>query len=129
MGRTGAPVVDALEGVFSNRSRTRILSIADGTSNTLMFGESLGGPPTPTPTATRSYSFAWMGMGIQVASWGINPADTTWRNFSSKHDSIIHFALCDGSVKALRQGTDVMAFRQLSAMQDGVAVNTSIYFD
>jgi prepilin-type N-terminal cleavage/methylation domain-containing protein len=125
MGYTGAPVVDVLEGVFSNRSRTSIAAIKDGTSNTLMFGETLGGPPT----SDRTYSFCWMGMGMNVASWGINPADTSWRNFSSKHPGVIHFALCDGSVKALRTGADVTTFRQLAGMHDGTTPDSSVYFD
>jgi prepilin-type N-terminal cleavage/methylation domain-containing protein len=125
MGYTGAAAVDLLEGPFSNRSRTRMAEIRDGASHTLMFGESLGGPPS----AARTYSFAWMGMGMNVSSWGINPADTTWRNFSSKHPGVIHFTLCDGSVKSLRTGADVTTFRQLAAMRDGSIANTSVYFD
>jgi prepilin-type N-terminal cleavage/methylation domain-containing protein len=125
MGYTGASVVDVLEGPFSNRSRTKLASITDGTSNTVMFGETLGGPPD----TTRVYSFAWMGMGFNVSSWGIDPANTTWRNFSSKHAAIINFALCDGSVKAFRTGADVTTFRQISAMHDGSTPDTSIYFN
>lgn len=125
MGYTGAAAVDVLEGVFSNRSRTTIPSITDGTSNTLFFGESMGG----YPASARTYSYSWMGVGIQVASWGINPADTNWRNFSSNHGGIINFALSDGSVKGLREGTDVTTFRQISAMRDGSVPNSSIYYN
>jgi prepilin-type processing-associated H-X9-DG protein len=125
MGHTGAPGVDILEGVFSNRSQTRIVSIRDGTSNVLMFGETLGGPPNDT----RIYSFAWMGMGFNVSSWGINPEDTIWRNFSSRHPGLVHFAFCDGSVRALRHGTDVTTFRQIAAMRDGTVPNASVYYE
>ena len=90
-----------------------------------MFGESLGGPPT----GARTYSFAWMGMGINVASWGINPADTSWRNFSSKHSGVVNFAMSDGAVKALRIGPDVTTFRQIAAMRDGSVPNFSAYFN
>jgi prepilin-type processing-associated H-X9-DG protein len=124
MGHTGAPAVDVLEGVFSNRSRTRFTAITDGTSSTLMFGETLGGDPA----GARTYSFCWMGMGFNVASWGINPADTSWRNFSSRHSGLVHFALCDGSVKALRTGSDVTTFRQLAGMRDGTTPDTSVYY-
>ena len=125
MGFTGAGVVDTLEGPFSNRSQTKILGIADGTSNTLLFGESVGGLPVPS----RVYSYAWMGMGHMVASWGINPADTTWRNFSSVHTGLVNFGMSDGAVKALRSGSNVTVFRQLSGKHDGAVVDTTIYFD
>ena len=37
---------DSREGVFTNRSKTTVQGISDGTSNTLFFGETLGGHPT-----------------------------------------------------------------------------------
>src|SRR5262249_54165367 len=69
MGFTGNSNVDFLQGPFSNRSKTKITSITDGTSNTIFFGESLGGHPTD---GTRLYSFCWIGVGMNVTSWGIN---------------------------------------------------------
>ena len=125
MGFTGAAAVDVLEGPFSNRSKTSIPAIADGSSNTLLFGEAVGG----LPVASRSYSYAWMGMGHMPASWGINPADSTWRNFSSVHTGLVNFALSDGSIKSLRMGSNVTVFRQLSGMRDGTVPDTSIYFN
>ena len=126
MGYTGASAVDILQGPFSNRSQTKITSITDGTSNTLFFGETLGGHPSD---GSRLYSFSWMGGGMQVASWGINLSDTTWRNFSSKHTNLVNFAMCDGSVKGLRNGSDVTTFRQLAAMADGSVPDTAVYFN
>jgi hypothetical protein len=129
MGFTGAAAVDIHEGPFSNRSQTTIVGMGDGSSNILLFGETLGGPPSPVGTNTRTYSFAWMGMGFNVASWGINPADTTWRNFSSKHSGIVQFAFGDGAVKGLRQGTDTTTFRNIAGMNDGSVPDTSIYYN
>jgi prepilin-type N-terminal cleavage/methylation domain-containing protein len=125
MGFTGASAVDILEGPFSNRSRTTIPTISDGTSNTIMFGEAMGG----LPVANRLYSYSWMGIGHMVSSWGIIPTDMTWRNFSSNHTGIVNFALCDGSVKAFRMGGDRDVFRQLSGMRDGAVVDTSMFFN
>ncbi len=114
MGHTGAAAVDVLEGVFSNRSRTTITSITDGTSNTLMFGESLGGPVV----GQRDFAFAWMGMGVQVSSWGLT-STPSWNHFSSPHGELVNFALCDGSVRGLRISIPLAQFRNLSAMRDG----------
>jgi prepilin-type N-terminal cleavage/methylation domain-containing protein len=126
MGFTGAPAVDVLEGPFSNRSKTKLTSMSDGTSNTLFFGETLGGHPTD---GTRLYSFSWMGTGMNIGSWGINLSDTTWRNFSSKHSGIVQFAMADASVQSLRNGSDVTTFRQLTAHADGSVANSSAYFN
>ena len=128
MGYTGASAVDVLEGVFSNRSRSRIADITDGTSNTIFFGESLG----RKAGENQPLAFAWMGIGVGVTSWGIvpnEPAADAWRSFSSKHPGVVQFALADGSVKALRIGSDVTTFRQISAMRDGSNPNTSNYFN
>ena len=125
MGHTGAAVVDALEGPFSNRSKTKLTAFSDGTSNTLLFGETLGGHPTD---GSRLYSFSWMGVGVNVASWGIDPADTSYRNFSSKHAGAVQFAMGDASVQSLRTGSDVTTFRQLAAHADGSVPDTSLYY-
>jgi prepilin-type N-terminal cleavage/methylation domain-containing protein len=123
MGRTGAPAVDILEGVFFNRSRTKIVEISDGTSNTLFFGEALGGPST----GARTHSHAWIGTGMMAASWGL--VNTTGVNhFSSKHTGIVNFAMADGAVKGLRRSEaadDITRFRQMSAYHDGSVVDTS----
>ncbi len=65
----------------------------------------------------------------EAASLGIDLADTTWRNFSSKHSGIVQFAMCDASVQSLRNGSDVTTFRQLAAHTDGTVPNSSVYFN
>src|SRR5262249_2640702 len=55
-GDAGPTNWDTYTGVFTNRSRNKLATVADGTSNTLMFGEMLG-----TPAAGgRQSSIAWM---------------------------------------------------------------------
>jgi prepilin-type N-terminal cleavage/methylation domain-containing protein len=123
LGRTGAPAVDLLEGVFHNRSKTKLVEITDGTSNTLFFGESLGGPNT----GVRTHSHTWIGTGMNATSWGL--LNTTGVNhFSSKHTGGVMFAMADGAVKFLRRSdaaADITAYRQISAYHDGSVVNTS----
>ncbi len=120
-GKIGS-TFDSREGVFTNRSRTTITGITDGTSNTLMFGETLGGHPTD---GTRAYGFSWMGIGMNVTNWGMVTTDMSWRNFNSKHTNLSNFALGDGSVRSIRYGVDRVAFVYFSGIRDGVVVDAS----
>ena len=115
------------EGIFTNRSKTTIPSIADGTSNTLMFGEGLGGTiPGTYPGAAvgtngvvsaRDFAWSWMGIGAVPIKFGLAPgggfnpgngganAAGGWNYFSSRHTGIVLFANADGSVRGLRPGS------------------------
>jgi prepilin-type N-terminal cleavage/methylation domain-containing protein/prepilin-type processing-associated H-X9-DG protein len=110
---------DRWEGIFYSRSRTT-LNFQDGTSNTLMIGEALGGPPTG---GTRAYSWAWAGNGFLPTAWGLSDTPQYYQ-FGSAHGGIVNFAMADGSVRGIR--TSIPAgtiFRYMSAIQDGNVVN------
>ena len=53
-------------GPFYPGSSVRLTAITDGTSNTIAFGEALGGPES---TAKRSFALTWMGAGIMPSYW------------------------------------------------------------
>src|SRR5207253_10294770 len=55
------------DGVFGNRSQTKMGDITDGTSNTLLFGEALGGKTSPT----LDFQLAWMGCGALGTRLGL----------------------------------------------------------
>ncbi len=104
------------EGILTNRSITKAETITDGTSNTLLFGESLGG----TSLSSLPVIHTWAGSGALMTKFGLNsrtkadgslsggdPSYAAWNFFSSRHTGLIQFAMADGSVKGLRQaGTD-----------------------
>jgi prepilin-type N-terminal cleavage/methylation domain-containing protein len=104
-GRPGHPGVDPFTGVFSNRSTVRLSEIRDGTSNTLIFGESLG----DYDNGPRKASHCWIGSGAMPTAWGLvsqpnsGTGDPGWFFFSSKHPSIVLFCFGDGSVRGLRK--------------------------
>jgi prepilin-type N-terminal cleavage/methylation domain-containing protein len=115
-------------GPFYQGSSVSIVTITDGTSNTLMFGESLGG----TNRGTRDFNLAWMGAGCLPTAWDlIDPCQ--WYSFGSNHTAIVQFAYCDGSVRMLRKigpstpwfSSQWYAFMAASGMQDGYVVDFS----
>jgi prepilin-type N-terminal cleavage/methylation domain-containing protein/prepilin-type processing-associated H-X9-DG protein len=117
------------EGIFTNRSKTKLEAIPDGTSNTLMFGEGLGGIPTG-----RDLMWTWMGVGAIGTKFGMNPP-AGWTGFSSLHTGgAINFCFADGSVHPLRPGAsaqrnpavaDWYTYQAMSGASDGVVYDAS----
>jgi prepilin-type N-terminal cleavage/methylation domain-containing protein len=113
------------EGLMTNRSKVTIASVSDGTSNTLMFGEGLGGqipgtytqPSGSTFTVTqRDYVWSWMGVGSLGTKFGLAPGGGAnpgnnganlaggVNYFSSRHTGLVQFCFGDGSVHAVHPG-------------------------
>tara|TARA_R110002072_G_scaffold303140_1_gene495537 strand:- start:1405 stop:2346 length:942 start_codon:yes stop_codon:yes gene_type:complete len=132
-----------LNGMFYGCSSTRIRDITDGTSSTLMIGESytdldyvkdgqgmdywLFGSPstggwdcTPGDAGGSEYS-----EGLGSAYWGINtrvndlsaPGVIMELTFGSYHVGGAHFAMADGSVIFLSDNIDISILRALGSIQ------------
>jgi len=82
-------------GPYYPDSTIAISQISDGTSQTIAFGEALGG----TSKGARDFYVSWMGGGNMATAWDlISP--TAWYTYGSKHDAgTVQFAMCDGSVR------------------------------
>jgi prepilin-type N-terminal cleavage/methylation domain-containing protein len=138
-------VHDNLLGIYSGPIPSKIASISDGTSNTLAFGESLGGT---TVGGVRDNVYSWMGGGAMFTDYGLAPADwwgsgvqdVEWFQFSSRHTGIVNFAFADGSVHAFSTGGNTRltvstvggqtvetpsVFWAMSGMADGVVIDAS----
>jgi prepilin-type N-terminal cleavage/methylation domain-containing protein len=133
-------------------SYTKISSITDGTTNTLMVGEKhvpqgmLGrlkvGDGSIYCGIWTTYSGRVAGIGHPLAK-GPNditptvavprpPGSTgTWRpgndaayakKFGSWHTSVCQFAMCDGSVRAIRTSIDEVNLARLAARNDGEVI-------
>jgi len=99
-------------GLIFRDSKTSLSEAQDGLSNTLMFGELLGGFASPRDTV-----LSWMGAGRMGTKFGLGPggpsngaANTDVTNggyycFSSRHNGIVQFVHGDGSVHGYRVGS------------------------
>ena len=126
-------------GIMTNRSRTTLSGIPDGTSNTLLLGEGFGGHPRAA--AADTFKWTWYGAGAVGTNFGLaspgEPAlaggnDNFWRRFGSAHGSGVSFAFGDGSVRMVKFGgtnvvgsSDWRLLAQLAGMQDGQVADTS----
>ncbi len=114
-------------GPFTKNSKTKLVGITDGTSNTLCIGETVAG----VTTGSRDYKLSWMGSASMWANYGI-PSDTAaaWYTYSSKHTGVVQFSMCDGSVRGFTKGINYptaawTAFQELSGMMDGQVIDYS----
>ena len=117
-------------GPYYQDSATTTAQITDGASNTIAFGETLGGDGPPN---RRDFYAAWMGAGGFPTAYDLlSPAHAF--TYGSNHGGIVQFAFCDGSVRGLRTcGKDTpwnsdqrYAFLAASGMQDGAVVDWSL---
>jgi prepilin-type N-terminal cleavage/methylation domain-containing protein len=122
------------QGLLLNRSKLSLeqASAGDGLSNTLFFGEYLGG----SDAGPRVISASWMGVGCAPTAWGLpagkgtDPTYGNWNAFTSKHAGVVQFAMGDGSVQKLRKGinpgtNEWALFVYASGWNDGMVVDFS----
>jgi prepilin-type N-terminal cleavage/methylation domain-containing protein len=121
-------------GIFQNRAPTKITTITDGTSNTLMFGEGLGGTD-----AAGQVTFAWRWINVHPmpTRHGLRSdfKNLSWAQFGSRHTGgIVQFCMGDGSVRGLRGGSsaqtnpvssDWVVYQQLAGMADGETISSN----
>jgi prepilin-type N-terminal cleavage/methylation domain-containing protein len=131
-------------GVMSNRGRLTLgnLTTQDGTSNTLMFGESLGGTGVPV----RDYANPWWSVGAMPTLFGLGRANVeeysggaAWYRFSARHASGVQFAMGDCSIRTLRYATttnidftttsDWTLLQALAGRRDSMRLNTDSLSD
>jgi len=131
LGVSSDPFYGSMPGYFYFNSKVKQTDVKDGTSNTPMFGECLGG----AETGTRDFSLSWAGSGALPTAWGLgSPAQ--WYQFGSKHSGVVQFGFGDGSVRKFRKGvgasfftTDWYQLQYAAGRSEGQVVNYAMLGD
>jgi prepilin-type N-terminal cleavage/methylation domain-containing protein len=119
-------------GPFGANSQTRITDIQDGTSNTVAFGETIGGQIFPD--GSTDFKNAWAGTGSITSIIGSRVRASAFR-YCSLHTAVNNFVFCDGSVRPLTKvlllnvdppPATWFMFQAVCGMQDGVTVDYSL---
>jgi prepilin-type N-terminal cleavage/methylation domain-containing protein/prepilin-type processing-associated H-X9-DG protein len=138
------PANNAMDGVFYNNSKVRLTDITDGTSNTIMFGDGYHSDPKwgqlmGSTTNTMEAYAAWSGGPFFVqrsALASVNyriPATLTTPPtgasnpeyykrvfaYASGHTGGANVALCDGSVRFLRDSLSLTLLQEFSTVASG----------
>jgi prepilin-type processing-associated H-X9-DG protein len=123
--RNRSYAVDLSQRDVAGNSPVRMTDIGDGTSNTLLAGESdfmpAGTPSNFGPIWSYGFLYNWSGtMG------GINQRNTSrdaqYSTYRSSHSGGANFVLADGSVQFLREGIDPTSFAALGSRNGGEVV-------
>jgi prepilin-type N-terminal cleavage/methylation domain-containing protein len=135
VGATAAqiPLIDNYRGIFRVNRQQNIGSIADGTSNTLLFGEVTGGWVDGARPSGRIYSFIWQASAAPI-HWNAKTLGgvayvtsvKAWNRFSSMHPGgVLQWTLGDGSVKSIGLTTDADVMLRLGGLADGEVFDSS----
>jgi prepilin-type N-terminal cleavage/methylation domain-containing protein/prepilin-type processing-associated H-X9-DG protein len=117
------------------RGQLNLLSITDGTSNTLMFGEKHIRPNSLRGKNEDRSVFGGQNNSIRRMA-GVGPTGNQRplrppqdqngalanTSFGGPHEGVCQFAFCDGSVKPIRTTTDLQTLSYLITRNDGVVI-------
>ncbi|HEV8059065.1 MAG TPA: DUF1559 domain-containing protein [Gemmataceae bacterium] len=109
------------EGVFVDETPNTIVSVTDGSSNTIFFGEYLGGFTSGGTAGGHLSAFTWAGSNGFPSYFSITTPNTNL-SFNSLHIGVCNFAFGDGSVRPLTSGNSLPT--QLTDMATGGTLPT-----
>ncbi len=116
-------------GIFDNgitfrNSTVSIADITDGTSFTVYMGETLEGTwPDATSCCVRTVPNRTINKPIIIQVSG--NTKTYWTYWSSKHNGVVNFAKCDGSVSSLNAQINKVVLQKLMTRNGGEALTSN----
>ncbi len=126
------PELSRYEGIYTNRSKTSLgqLTVQDGTSHTLLYGEICGSWWASPP---EMYELCWMAAGGMSTYLGLHRGlKAPLIAFSSYHVQGANFSFADGSVRMVRyrqthqrNSEDWYVLQELAGKHDGGQRDTS----
>jgi prepilin-type N-terminal cleavage/methylation domain-containing protein/prepilin-type processing-associated H-X9-DG protein len=123
-------------GLFTYNSKNSLGLVPDGTSNTLLFGEFVGGYigwggqggiPNGISGAAWTCGFDYTGFGgpSPTGSQNDQNGNSYWYTFGSDHTrNILNVCYADGSVRVITPAIDFSTWVYLSGYQDSVVTTT-----
>jgi prepilin-type N-terminal cleavage/methylation domain-containing protein len=131
-GRGSSTVWSQFEGILYNRSRNTPGQVAawDGTSNTLLYGET-SGRRAWWGDGSKTVQNSWVGTGALTTAVGVTRGPDAYFDWlSSHHRRGVQCSMADGCVRLIRftneHGNVLM---QLAGMRDGMAVDPTGIFE
>ena len=107
--------------------RVTLADIKDGTSGTLLAGEAIPELCKWNAWAECNSSVALTGIPLnQKISTDPNDPGTCF-GFRSYHPQSCNFAMCDGSVRTLKDSISIQVYRALSSRKGGEVVSADQY--
>jgi prepilin-type processing-associated H-X9-DG protein len=141
-GSGNHPIFGKYEGIYINRIERTLgqITTRDGTSNTLLYGETCGSSWNSPP---ETMNICWMGGGSLGTYLGLRRGrDAPLIAFSSYHPGGINFCFADGSVRTIRFGqtgwdgtpksplsNDWYVLQRLAGWRDGEAAEAGSLID
>jgi len=108
-------------GVTFENSTVNMADITDGTTNTILFGESIypqGVWAQATTAVVRTNIDRTINQAVQVN--GVN----NWIYWASKHPSSVNFGYCDGSVRPVTSQINKLVLNKLCTRNGGEAISS-----
>jgi prepilin-type N-terminal cleavage/methylation domain-containing protein len=114
-------------GAMSSKSRVMLNNVRDGTSNTIMIGETIGEHLDRVRKYMQPWSIGGLARARGVVPWNVEPLpdesllgdyyNSSAFGFGSKH-SLVNFAFTDGSVRSIDRQIYWRLLYSLSGMAD-----------